>query len=363
MGILEQIGNFLFGEIRETTANSMPVPDPPAPSASPVTESTAITIDSVYRAVEILQTAAMQLQLRQYRGSKPITKARILSTPNPAQDLAEFIAETVASMALNGNAFWLKTLSIQGECLSLRVIPAYRVGVVLHPTTGQPTYYLDGKKLYSDQISHLKYFQLPGYAYGISPIQAASRLIGSAIKTEQTATTWLTAGGTPTGILSTDKDLDEDEAEEYKRRWNESATWANGVAVLRDGVKYEPIMRPEDIQFLEARAYDARAIARIFGIPAHQMLLGVEGSSMTYQNVQAADAAFIRWTLMAYLTPIERELSRILPNNNRAKFNIDGFLRATSLERWQAYQIGIQTGVLTAEEVREIEGIATKGIN
>lgn len=169
------------------------------------------------------------------------------------------------------------------------------------------------------------------------------------------ATQFTAPGAVPTGILSTDQKLTQEQAEEYKNRWN---TRAGGVAVLGQGTKYSPILvNPSDLQFLETRNFDTLQIARLFGIPPRLMGASIEGSSMTYSNLQDDDMSFIRWTVMAYLRPIEDALSWLLPREWSVRYNLDALLRPSTKTRYEAHKLGLEAGFLTIEEVRSIEGL------
>jgi HK97 family phage portal protein len=199
---------------------------------------------------------------------------------------------------------------------------------------------------------------VPGQAYGLGPIQACQRTLTGAQEMADYASQWITTGGVPTGVLSTDQNITKVQAFEAADMWNATNSARDGVAVLGNGLKYLPLMlKPSEVQFLESREFDSKAIARMFGIPAHLMLIGVQGSSLTYQNIQDADLSFNRWTEMAYLRPIESGLSRILNGTQTVRFNLDAFLRPDTRTRYDTYKVGIDAGFLTAEMVQEIEGI------
>jgi phage portal protein BeeE len=51
----------------------------------------------------------------------------------------------------------------------------------------------------------------------------------------------------------------------------------------------------------------------------------------------------------------EQAFSDLLPRGQVAKFNVDAFLRADTLTRYQAHAIALQSGFLTLDEVRALE--------
>ena len=45
-------------------------------------------------------------------------------------------------------------------------------------------------------------------------------------------------------------------------------------------------LSPEDLQFIESQQFNTTQIARLLGIPASLMLAKVEGTSLTYSNIE-----------------------------------------------------------------------------
>lgn len=116
-------------------------------------------------------------------------------------------------------------------------------------------------------------------------------------------------------------------------------------------------LTPSEVQFLESRAFDVLGVGRMFGIPAHMLLAAVNGSSLTYQNVNDAATDFIRWTLMAYLREIEDTLTAILPRGTIVRFNLDALLRANPAARMATHKTAIDAGIYSPAYARLIEGI------
>jgi phage portal protein BeeE len=54
---------------------------------------------------------------------------------------------------------------------------------------------------------------------------------------------------------------------------------------------------------------------------------------------------------------VEQALSTLLPRGQNARFIVDDLLRADTLERYQAYQVGLAAGFLTVDEIRKMEDL------
>lgn len=330
----------------------------PDPRPATITDDLALSLDAVYRAVQVLQTAAGQLTIDVWRGPDRIDPPTWVANPDPWTTPAAWLQETVGSLALRGNAYWRVNRGPDDQIRSLTILDPIDVTVTATPA-GIRTYHVGRDTLTSRDLMHLQLLRRPGHRnlYGLGPIQAARATIADAASMREYASTWTSPGTVPNGILSTDQDINADQAQAVKDRWLADVS-RDEPMVLGRGITYEALsLKPEELQWLDAQKLSVLSIARIFGIPARLMLASPDGSSSTYANLQQEDLAFLRWTLMTYLGEIEHAITWLLPRSNTARFNVDGLLRSDTLTRYQAHQIGIQAGFLTITEVRDIEGL------
>ncbi|GMA34736.1 phage portal protein [Demequina litorisediminis] len=348
MGILSWLG-FNASEHRDTETPEGVMP-PRRSAASEVNTDTALSLVAVYRAVSILSTAASQLSLDVWRGREQIDTPLVARRPDVAMPLSEWLAETVNSLALTGNAYWRITRDDRGP-RNIEVLDPWKCSPQEDGTLGY-----ESKRLQPSEFRHLKLMPRAGVLYGLGPIQAARAEIAGALDLRNYSSAWFASGDTPSGVLSSDQHLTAEQAKQYKDIWNQRE--AHEVAVMGAGLSYSPVMlNPEDAQFIANRQFTTTEIARLFGVPAHLMLAAVEGTSLTYTNVAQADLTFVRWSLMTYLRAIESALSEVLPGQQSARFNLDALLRPDTTTRYTAHQIALTAGFLTVDEVRDIEGL------
>mgnify|MGYP002228372942 CR=1 FL=1 len=116
-------------------------------------------------------------------------------------------------------------------------------------------------------------------------------------------------------------------------------------------------MKPADLQFLETQKFDTTQIARLLGIPASIMLAAVDGSNLTYSNIEQSWIEFSDYTLAAYTGEIEELLSSLLPRGRVVRFDWDSSRRADMADRYNAYKTAIGSGWLTVDDVRDREGL------
>ena len=313
-------------------------------------------LDSVYRALAILEGSISQLTLDRYsrtlgrpRGSATGMIQRILPA---GQNLPGFLGEITQSLAQTGNA-WLR-VPRDGAAGPVRVLDPTRCSARIDVATGVKTITYDS--LTVSDVRQLQLTHVPGEPLGQGPIQAWADGLRGAIDAHQYAAQWTRRGGRPTGILTTDQTLSADMAKEWKAAANQTMTPEGGVAVLGSGLTYKQCyLTPAELQLLDVRKVNVISVARIFGIPARLMLTSGDGDSKTYANMEQESILFVRHTLMPYMREIEAALSELLPDDVR--FNVDGFLRPDTTTRYAAHKVAIEAGFLTIDEVRAIEGL------
>lgn len=347
------------------TVTPRPVPALTAP-AREAAGDTPLALDSVYRAVSVITTAVTQLSLDVWRDGSVLDPAPSV-VRHPCRSLpsrSAFLAVTTMHLALRGEAFWLLTRDQAGTVVDVDVVHPLYVGLSTTDTTstrGRVRYTWAGRTYTSQEMTHLALLRGADPAgHGTGPVQACMTTVTGALRLRRWADQWLDQGRVPPGILTTDQPLTDQDAEAIKTRV--SAALAGGYTgdplVLGNGAHYAAtILKPEEMQWIEAQKANTLAVARMFGIPARHMLTAPDGSSMTYANAEQEDTAFVRYTLMAYLREIEEAVTALLPRGQTARFNVEGIQRADTRTRYAAHATALGAGFLTVNEVRAIEGL------
>ncbi|WP_311210963.1 MULTISPECIES: phage portal protein [unclassified Aeromicrobium] len=336
---------------------------PPARVASralPLT--TAVSLVPVYRSLQILATVAGQCVLDAERDGREIARPPLVAAPDVNLTPSRFVKRSVVSLAATGKCYWRKYRFADGTVASYEV---------LNPLTTYPDFDTAGRRVYRTQVRrngrmetltlpasevrHLKLLEVPGYDDGIGPIQAGRLSLAGAADLRDYAANWFQDSGVPNGVLSTDQQITPTIADQIRKMFKKGVENHN-VAVLGYGTTYSPIMlKPEDAQWLQAQQFSVTDVARLFGIPASYLLAAVEGSNLTYQNLEQVDTQFARTTLMAYLNEIEDGISADLPGRQSAKFNLSALLRPDAFTRAKIDALYIDKKVLSPAYVAERE--------
>lgn len=334
---------------------------------SPLTPESALSLSSVYAAVNIIVNAMQQLEIGVYRWNKELEPAEYakgvfsVRRPDAFSNRAKFIKQTVSSLATHGNAYWKVTRADRNNPISLAqnltVLNPLSVAISYNKQGARFYTYFDGRNtitLLDHEVKHLKLTEVWGHDYGFGPIQASrAELIAIRQTTEYARNAF---DEYPSGIVSTDDFLDPEMGKAYKEQWYLDSTTGQRIRFMGNGMKYTPFMfSPSDAQFIETQNMNVTTVARLFHVPA-PYLMADAGNSMTYQNMLDVDKEFFKYGLSAYFVEIEQALSDLLPNGQDAKFKTEGFLRADEAQRAVINKAYIDMGVRTREEVRLAEG-------
>lgn len=339
---------------------------PPARSGygAHVSPREALTLESVFRAFQIISIGVSQLSLGVWRRDEELSPTpSLVRRPDVTTTREAFLESTAVSLAATGNAFWRKHSTRPGDpVLSLETMPAHEVAVYTDPKRPSRILYgWRGQELTTAQVQHLQFMRVPGSMYGLGPIQAAAATLNGAIDVRDYGANWFSSGDVPSGILSTEQQLTGAQAGDYKKQWKDSGRGGE-VRVLGHGLSYSPILlRPADAQFLESQKFSVTQTARLFGIPAGYMLAAVEGTSDTYSNQEQIDIAFVRFTLMTYLREIEAAFSSLLPHGQDARFKLEALLRTDTKTRYEAHEVALRIGLYDIEHAQRIEGLPIIG--
>ena len=350
-------------------------------SGKPVNENTSMQMTAVYSCVRILSEAISGLPLHVYRYNDSGGKEKDLDHPlyrllhdEPNPEMTSFVfRETLMShLLLWGNAYAQIIRNARGEVVALYPLMPNKMKVD-RDSKGQ-LYYLYQRsqedaaaigKTSQIYLAPTDVLHIPGLGFdglvGYSPIAMAKNAIGLAIATEEYGAKFFANGAAPGGVLEHPGTIKD--PQRVKESWNaayQGSGNAHRVAVLEEGMKYQPIgISPEQAQFLETRKFQINEIARIFRVPPH-MLADLEKSS--FSNIEQQSLEFVKYTLDPWCIRWEQSMSRVLLSESEKpqefiKFNVDGLLRGDYASRMTGYATARQNGWMSANDIRELENL------
>ncbi len=350
-------------------------------AGKPVNEHTAMQMTAVYSCVRILSETLAGLPLHVYRYNGSGGKEKNLKHPlykllhdEPNTEMTSFaFRETLMShLLLWGNAYAQIIRNARGEVIALyplmpnkmtvdrdssgRLFYLYQRSAEVAPSLGKENQVY----LAPSDVLHIPGLGFDGLV-GYSPIAMAKNAVGLAIATEEFGAKFFANGAAPGGVLEHPGTIKD--PQKVKESWNaayQGSANAHRVAVLEEGMKYQPIgISPEQAQFLETRKFQINEIARIFRVPPH-MLADLEKSS--FSNIEQQSLEFVKYTLDPWVVRWEQSMCRALLMESEKptvfiKFNVDGLLRGDYVSRMSGYATARQNGWMSANDIRELENL------
>lgn len=321
-----------------------------------VDQDTAVTVSAIWRGINLIADSIGSLPLHAYKNGQRLEPTpNVLVRPNPPETRVETISAMVATLIMHGNyVAVLGPPNSAGWPDMIHPVSPQRVTVARE--SGRLVYKIDDMVFNQAEVMHIKAHSRPGSDYGLGLLQTQRQLIGSALAVNEYAARYFNGGTAPTGIIkSANPDLTQAEADLLKSMWLQHyGGRSREPAVLNSTTEFVPITdNAQQAQLIESRTFNLTEIANAIGVPGSY--LGAPNVSRTYANVESENIQFVRWSLTPWMVRIEEALSDLLPRGQYAQFNIDSLLRADTLTRYQAHQIALNAGFLTADEVRDIE--------
>lgn len=363
MPFLNSYGDGYYGDPSYYGDGSIPPNSwyPTTHSGAAVTEITALQLSAFYACVRLLADSIATLPWDTFRHADGIPvkvnpKPSLLQQPfNEITDF-DWKHQMVVSMAIRGNFYGLVLERDRLE-YPTQILPLHPDWVVLtrDPKSWKRIAYVNGTQIALEDLFHIKWFTLPGYDIGLSPLQVFRQTIGLGLAAEEFGGKWFRDGAAPSSTLQTDQTLSDDQIKQAQQQWIATQGGKRLPAVLSGGFKWSPVtITPEESQFLETRRMQVAEIARLFGIPPH-MIGDVERSTSWGQGIEQQNMGYLTNTLVPWISRIESAFNQITPHGQNVRFNVDELLRADIETRFAAYQMGIDGGWMNPDEARAKE--------
>jgi HK97 family phage portal protein len=256
--------------------------------------------------------------------------------------------------------------SITKRAIGFYPIPSWECDPELVKANGQirKIYRIAGEVFEDHEILHV-----PGPGYngiaGLSPIALHRATVNLSLSADEFGGSFFKNGTRLSGVLEHPGKVTADAASRLRNSWQDvyaGKANAGKVAVLEEGMKFTPLSMPlADAQYIETRRFQLGEVARIYRVPPH--MIG-DLDRATFSNIEQQNIEFVQHTMLPWVTRWEQEINRKLfflrPQFKRkffVKFNLAGLLRGDLKSRYDAYAIGRQWGWLSANDVREAEGM------
>lgn len=343
-----------------------------AASGKAVTMDSAMQLAAFWACVRLTASVVATLPLKLYLtdadgGRNEVDSDHPLVTiftdsPNGELTAFEFWEAATAWLLVTGNAF-AEITRLGGRIVGLQLLPSDQVQVTRDANYSLHYKFADRGQMVDlppENVLHLKGFGFGG-DLGLSVIRFGVQTIGSAIAAEETAGKFLGNGMMPSGMLSTDQELNDGQREQLQKLLAKYSSSANAgkILTLEAGLKFEQIsINPEDSQLLETRRFAVEDICRWFGVPP--VVIGHAAAGVTAWGT-GIESLMLQWLatgLNPVLTRIESRLrlQLLTPDERRAgiypEFNREALLQTDSAAKASFLSQMVQNGLMSRSEGR-----------
>jgi HK97 family phage portal protein len=288
----------------------------------------------------------------------------VLRKPNGYQNRIQFVASWVQSKLIHGNAYVLKQRDQRGVVVRLHVLDPAHVTVLVAPN-GDVYYELrrddlaglsgnDNVVAPAREIIHDRQDTFYHPLIGLSKMYAAGGPALQGLSIQKNETQFFGNRAMPGGILTAPGAMADHAVARMKSRWQENFGGANAgsVAVLADGLKFEPLaVKATDAQVVEQQKGAAEAICAAFGVPPYKLGLG---PMPTANNVEALDQQYYSQCLQIFIEAIEMCLDEglELPAPYGTEFDLDDLLRLDTATHVKSLSDAVGAGIMAPNEAR-----------
>lgn len=342
-----------------------------------VTPETSLKLSAVWACVRLRAETISTLPLHLFDKDKKVATDhnlyRILhDAPNADMCASEFWQVQSVCIDLWGNAYNQIVRRTDGSVISLEpLFPNKMQKKRLESGVIEFHYSENGKTIIydEDEILHLKGFTLDGLI-GLSPIQFFAQTIGMQFDANNQAQDWFKNGLKVGGFLETgEKTLTGEQRKTLRDSLDMFSKPENAgkYMTLEAGMKVSSAssirINPVDAQLLESRYFGIEEICRAFSVPPP--LIGHTSKSSSWaSSFNGMNQGFLTYSLRPSLVRFEQIIAKKLLSaadkyKYKPKFSVQGLLRADDSARASYYSIMTQNGLMTRNEVRELEDMPT----
>lgn len=336
-------------------------------SISSYSNTAAMKLSAVYCATNQISNSVAMLPLDIIKFDNGV-KRKVKGTlwellnlkPDQNHNHFQFLKQLVESVILRGNGYAYITRDEQLNVKSLQYINPDFVTPMPQPD-GRMKYIVAGLKDAVDQVNmiHL-YMHCDEQGNGISLLKYAYNTLESNNAAEKQAKDYFTNGGSLNGILKASATLTKDQKEQVRDSWNQAFTGNhNGVAILPQGLEYQPIsVDPADQQLLESREFGIVEIARWFCIPPSKLMIW---NDVSYNALEYSQLIYLTDTVLPYTEMILNEFNtKLFKPSQIGKYEIDfnytKLIVASNDSKVKYYTDLLKNGILSLNEVRDSLG-------
>lgn len=334
------------------------------PAAAPATRDEALALPAFGRGVELIAASVANTPLRAFRWNPELgirerlaDQPLVLTDPDPLRDAWQWRFSVARDLVESGNHVSLPVADADwrtGRWAALWPVPVESVRLILDPGNPARWWYVIGDQLFGQgDVLHISAGNRSGEILGLGVIDQYRYRLGEQRTAEEWAGRYLRGGGLPPAVITAPQVVTDAQVAEFRDRWR-GMVETGEATIIPNGAQVVPLQSDaQRQQLVEARTWNATLAAMVLGIPPHK--LGLEGPSMTYQNVETAEIAWQRDTVDRWVQPITAAMSKwLMPAGVDVHADYLSRLRLDSAAQAQYLTLLVGGGIVDVDEARQM---------
>lgn len=335
----------------------------PMSAVQAATEAEALSLPPFGRGLNLLANAVASTDWHAQRYDPALGVAvklpdqpSVVTDPDPMTTAWQYRWAATEDGVLYGNHF-----ALLGELDFRTLRPGWLVPIaadevwLLTDPDGMYWWTIGGEMFTPDELLHVSFGNRSGELLGRGVLAQYAESLGGFVAAERHSANYFASGTLPPAVLQSPTVVEQPQADELKEKWREMTSTREPV-ILPMGYLLTPVVsNAEQSQLVESRTWNAELCAMVLGIPPWK--LGLEGPTMTYQNVETADIDFIRDSADRYGRPLAEAFGKwLMPRGTSVVFDYADRMRAD--QRTTADVLTAYTGaeIITKDEARAVIG-------
>ena len=337
-----------------------------------VTPDTAMALAACFACIDIIARGLSTIPIDIVRKSdKSILEDHPLATllngePNPEQTAVALREAMLVGCLLWGNGFLF--IEKDGvDPVGLWILPSRSTSPARYPGAPNTLFYraVTGGASYTftaDQVCHVADLSFDGIV-GLSRTRYGSNALGLGLGMDKYKSKFFANGANAGGFIELPPGMKEEQINAWMASFKRNYTGLENslkTGILTDGMKFNRTsINPRDSQMIDVTSGIVREVSRLFRVPLHKLS---ELGQSTFNNIEQQNREFVGDCLMPWAVKLEAEFKRkLLKENEKSKLDIKHdfkeLLRGDTTTRYNAYNLALNGGWMTRNEVRDDEGL------
>lgn len=322
-----------------------------------VSAETAAHLAPVFAAIRHVVDYGSTLPIDAYRRMDDGTRSEMNTLPSLLSNedgigrfgLPQWVGQALFGIVTRGNAVgWVMDVNGYGLPSDVRWLPASAWNF----DEQARQWYVNGRGVAASRIVHIPWIVPSGRVLGLSPIEHYATIVRAGLSAQEYADVKRGGGSPPSILKNTRLQLDPEQATAIQSRAVKSFASGKPFVTGSDWDLNLLSIPPNHAQFIETLKLSANQIAAIYGLDPRE-IGGSASESLTYSTDESRSLNRAN-NMRPYLVRLEHAISRLLPDRQFIKFNVDATIRTDIKTRTEVLGSEIKDGRRSVNEARTL---------